>query len=172
MAQKAIKNMVIQPTSSITVWDKNRLKKVVEYLPTYLLSPAVSRPVQRPITGLDAHRLDAANGSLEELIAAGRGLRQQWADAEHWRQLARDLSYRLPHWYQPMTPKGMEQVLRGLRLDRQFYRDAFGLKTYQDLIDRNPNTPLWVFAGWCLELVCEHKVTKPFTLAAKATSEG
>jgi hypothetical protein len=51
-----------------------------------------------------------------------------------------------------MTPKGMEQVLRGLGLDRQSYRKAFGLKTYQDLVDHNPNTPLWVFAGWCLEI--------------------
>jgi hypothetical protein len=46
----------------------------------------------------------------------------------------------------------MEQVLRSLGLDRQFYREAFGLKTYQDLIDRNPDVPLWVFARWALEL--------------------
>lgn len=160
MAQKAIKNMANQPISSITVWDKNRLKKVIEYLPTYLLSPAVSRPVQPPITGLNRHRLDAANDSLEELISAGKHLKQDWADCEHWRELARQRGYRLPHWYQPMTPKSMEQVLRSLGLDRQFYREAFGLKSYQELIDRNPNTPLWVFAGWCLELLDGHKHAK------------
>jgi hypothetical protein len=131
---------------------KNRLINASKYLPISNPSAAVSNPTQPPITGLDRHRLAAANENLEELIAAGRGLRQQWADAEHWRQLARERGYRLPHWYQTMTPKGMEQVLRGLGLDRQFYRDGFGLKTYQDLIDRNPDTPLWVFAGWCLEL--------------------
>ena len=153
MSKARVKNSVHQSQCTITVWDKNRLKKVLEYLPTYLLSPAVSRPVQPPITGLNRHRLDAANDSLEELIAAGKGLRQQWADAEHWRELARQRGYRLPHWYLPMTPKGMEQVLRSLGLDRRFYREAFGLKTYQDLIDRNPNTPLWAFAGWALELL-------------------
>ena len=152
MSKAIVKNSVHLSQCTITMWDKNQLKKVVEYLPTYHLSPAVSRPVQRPITGLNRHRLDAANDSLEELIAAGKGLRQQWADAEHWRELARQRGYRLPHWYLPMTPKGMEQVLRSLGLDREFYREAFGLKTYQDLIDRNPNTPLWVFAGWCLEI--------------------
>ena len=132
---------------------KNRPINASKYLPITNPSAAVSRPTQPPITGLDRHRLDAANDSLDDLIAAGKGLRQQWADAEHWRQLARERGYRLPHWYQPMTPKGMEQVLRNLELDRQLYRDAFGLKTYQDLIDRNPNTPLWVFAGWALELL-------------------
>ena len=152
MSKAIVNNSVHQSQCTITVWDKNRLKKVIEYLPTYPLSPAVSAPVQRPITGLNRHRLDAANDCLEELIAAGKGLRQQWADAEHWRELARQRGYRLPHWYLPMAPKGMEQVLRSLGLDREFYREAFGLKTYQDLIDRNPNTPLWVFAGWCLEI--------------------
>ena len=130
---------------------ESRLINARKYPPITNPSAAVSRPTQRPITGLDGHQLDAANENLEELIAAGKGLRQQWADAEYWRQLARDHSYRLPHWYQPMTSKGMEQVLRSLGLDRQFYRDAFGLKTYQDLIDRNPDVPLWVFTGWCLE---------------------
>lgn len=132
--------------------NENRSINAGKYLPITNPSAAVSRPTQRPITGSDRHRLDTANGCLEELIAAGRGLRQPWSDAEYWRQLARERGYRLPHWYQPMTPKGMEKVLRGLGLDRQFYRDAFGLKTYQDLIDRNPDTPLCVFAGWCLEL--------------------
>ena len=152
MSKARVKNSVHQSQCTITVWDKNRLKKVVEYLPTYLLSPAVSRPVQRPISAINAHPLEAANDGIKDLISAGKHLKQDWADCEYWRQLARDRSYRLPHWYQPMTTKGMEQVLRSLGLDREFYREAFGLKTYQDLIDRNPNTPLWVFAGWCLEI--------------------
>jgi hypothetical protein len=152
MPQKAIKNMAIQPISSITVWDKNRLKRGIEYLPTYPLSPAVSRPVQRPIRAINAYPLEAANDSIKDLIETGQHLKQGWADCEHWRELARRRGYRLPHWYLPMTPKGMEQVLRGLGLDRQSYRKAFGLKTYQDLVDHNPNTPLWVFAGWCLEI--------------------
>jgi hypothetical protein len=152
MSKAIVKNSVHQSQCTITVWDKNRLKKVIEYLPTYPLSTAVSRPVQPPIRAINAYPLEAANDSIKDLIEAGKNLKQDWADAEHWRELARHRGYRLPHWYLPMAPKGMEQVLRSLGLDREFYRYNFGLKTYRDLIDRNPNTPLWVFAGWCLEI--------------------
>ena len=152
MSKATVKNSVHLSQCTITMWDKNQLKKVIEYLPTHHLSPAVSPPVQRPIRVINDHPLEAANDSIKDLIEAGQHLKQGWADCEHWRELARRRGYRLPHWYQPMTPKGMEQVLRGLGLDRQSYRKAFGLKTYQDLVDHNPNTPLWVFAGWCLEI--------------------
>jgi hypothetical protein len=151
MSQAIRVQSIVHRNGSAISGAKNRLINASKHLPITNPSAAVSRPTQPPITGLNRHRLDAANERLDDLIAAGRGLRQQWADAEHWRQLARERGYRLPHRYQPMTPKGMEQVLRSLGLDRQFYRKAFGLKTYQDLIDRNRDVPLWVFAGWCLE---------------------
>ena len=151
MSQAIKVQSIVHRNGGVINGAENRLINARKYPPITNPSAAVSRPTQRPITGLDGHQLDAANDCLEELILAGKGLRQQWADAEYWRQLARERGYRLPHWYLPMTPKGMEQVLRSLGLDRQFYRKAFGLKTYQDLIDRNRDVPLWVFAGWCLE---------------------
>ena len=136
---------------------RNRLINVSKHPLISNPSTAFSRPTERPIRGPSRQRLEAANNTLHGLMEAGKHLRQVWADSEHWKQLARERGYRLPHWYLPMTPRGMEQVLRSLGLDRQFYRDSFGLKAYQDLIDRNPRTPLWVFAGWCLESSHEHK---------------
>ena len=137
--------------SDIAVWAEIAPKNVASHLPIPKQSAAPSAPTEQPIKGFHSQQMEAANNTLHELMEAGKHLRQVWADSEHWRQLARERGYRLPHWYLPMTPRGMEQVLRSLGLDRQFYRDSFGLKTYQDLIDRNPRTPLWVFAGWCLE---------------------
>jgi hypothetical protein len=138
--------------SDIAVWAENALKNVDAYLPIAVGSSAVSTPAERPIRGSNGPGLEAANDALRGLRDEGKHLRQVWAEAEHWRELARHRGYRLPHWYLPMTPRAMQQVLGSLGLDRQFFREAFGLKTYQQLIDRNPNAPLWAFAGWCLEL--------------------
>lgn len=143
--------------SDIAVWAEKATKNVTSHPPIPKLSAAPSAPTEQPIRGPSRQGLEAANNTLHELMEAGKHLRQVWADSEHWKQLAKGRGYRLPHWYLPMTPRGMEQVLRSLGLDRQFYRDSFGLKTYQDLIDRNPRAPLCVFAGWALELLHGHK---------------
>ena len=143
--------------SNSAVWAENGLKTADTYLPIATGSSAVSAPTERPIRGSNGQVLEAANDTLRELRDKGKQLRQEWADAEHWRELARHRGYRLPHWYLPMTPKAMQQVLGSLGLDRQFFREAFGLKTYQQLIDLNPSAPLWAFAGWCLELLIKQE---------------
>ena len=87
------------------------------------------------------------------LIAEGLKLKQDWLDAEHWRALAMKRQYRLPHWYIPLSPSKIEAVLHKLGLGIDFYRTAFGLACYKDFITRNPSTPLWAFAGLCLEMM-------------------
>jgi hypothetical protein len=103
--------------------------------------------LNRPVSG---DSLTKARQAKEKLIEQGRSLKQDWLDADHWRALAAKRQYRLPHWYIPLSAGGIESVLRDLGLDRDFYRETFGLKTYQQFVDRNPNMPLWVFAGLCL----------------------
>ena len=114
-------------------------------------STAVSTPTEALISPDLAHSLAEARRAREALIGLGSGLKQDWLDADHWRALAAQRQYRLPHWYLPLSAGGIERVLRDLGLDRDFYREAFGLKTYQQYVDRNLSTPLWVFAGICLE---------------------
>ncbi len=114
-------------------------------------STAVSTPTEA-LNNLDLeHSLAEARQAREALIGLGNSLKQDWLDADHWRALAAQRQYRLPHWYLPLSAGGIERVLRDLGLDRDFYREAFGLKTYQQYVDRNLSTPLWVFAGICLE---------------------
>ena len=114
-------------------------------------SAAVSEPTEALISPDLEHSLAEARQAREALIGLGNSLKQDWLDADHWRALAAQRQYRLPHWYLPLSAGGIERVLRDLGLDRDFYREAFGLKTYQLYVDRNPSTPLWVFAGLCLE---------------------
>ena len=111
-------------------------------LPVSLIRRGISVQINRA-TSVEARR---------KLIVDGLKLKQDWLDAEHWRALAKNRRYRLPHWYIPLSTSKMESVLHDLGLDIDFYREAFGLVSYRDFITRNPSTPLWVFAGLCLEL--------------------
>jgi hypothetical protein len=115
-------------------------------------SVAVSEPTEALISPDLEDSLAGARQARKALIELGRGLKQDWLDADHWRALAAQRQYRLPHWYLPLSAGGIESLLRDLGLDRDFYRGAFGLKTYQQFIVRNPSMPLWAFAGLCLEL--------------------
>ena len=102
-----------------------------------------------PISALTSKGVEARR----KLIAEGLKLKQDWLDAEHWRALAKNRRYRLPHWYIPLSTSKMETVLHDLGLGIDFYRTAFGLVSYRDFITRNPSTPLWAFAGLFLELI-------------------
>ena len=106
------------------------------------------RGSQAPISALTSKGVEARR----KLILDGLKLKQDWLNAEHWRALAKNRRYRLPHWYTPLSTSKMESVLHDLGLGIDFYRTAFGLVNYSDLIARNPLMPLWVFAGLCLEL--------------------
>ena len=105
-------------------------------------SAAVSTPTGALIGPDLEHSLAEARQAREALIGLGNGLKQDWLDADHWRALAAQRQYRLPHRYLPLSAGGIERVLRDLGVDRDFYREAFGLKTYLKLEYRNPNMPL------------------------------
>ena len=130
--------LVVNSSKSI----KNPNNSGQAYLGIGKPSAAVSEPTEALI-GLDLeHSLAEARQAREALIGLGRALKQDWLDADHWRALAAQRQYRLPHWYLPLSAGGIERVLRDLGVDRDFYREAFGLKTYLKLEYRNPNMPL------------------------------
>ena len=130
--------LVVNSSKSI----KNPNNSVQAYLGIGKPSAAVSEPTEALISPDLEHSLAEARQAREALIVLGNGLKQDWLDADHWRALAAHRQYRLPHWYLPLSAGGIERVLRDLGLDRDFYREAFGLKTYLKLEYRNPNMPL------------------------------
>ena len=130
--------LVVNSSKSI----KNPDNSGQSYLGIGKPSAAVSEPTEALISPDLEHSLAEARQAREALIVLGNGLKQDWLDADHWRALAAHRQYRLPHWYLPLSAGGIERVLRDLELDRDFYREAFGLKTYLKLEYRNPNMPL------------------------------
>ena len=130
--------LVVNSSKSI----KNPNNSGQAYLGIGKPSAAVSEPTEALISPDLEHSLAEARQAREALIGLGRGLKQDWFDADQWRALAAQRQYRLPHWYLPPSASGIERVLRDLGLDRDFYRETFGLKTYLKLEYRNPNMPL------------------------------
>lgn len=114
---------------------------------------AVSRPPEALNRPVSEDSLAKARQAKQRLIEQGRGLKQDWLDADHWRALAAQRQYRLPHWYIPLSAAGIERVLRELGLGRELFEAVFGkAETYKRFANRNPNMPLWAFAGQCLEM--------------------
>ena len=130
--------LVVNSTKSI----KNPNNSVQAYLGIGEPSAAVSEPTEALISPDLEHSLAEARQARQALIGLGSGLKQDWLDTDHWRALAAQRQYRLPHWYLPLSAGGIERVLRDLGVDRDFYRETFGLKTYLKLEYRNPNMPL------------------------------
>jgi len=112
---------------------------------------AVSGATETPNNGFSGHSFDIANLKRQELIQAGSKLKQDWLDQDHWKALAAARGYRLPHWYLPLSPKGIERVLRDLGLNQKHFREHFGQISYKQFVLMNPKLPLWAFAGQCLE---------------------
>jgi len=100
--------------------------------------------------------LQAAIRQKQINIENGKRLNQSWSDAEHWRRLAREHGYTLPHRHIPLSTSGIERVLHQLNVDQKFFRDHYGPRiTYQEFVELNPDVPLWAFAGWILESISD-----------------
>jgi len=98
--------------------------------------------------------LQAAIRQKQINIENGKRLNQSWSDAEHWRRLAKEHGYTLPHRHIPLSTSGIEKVLHQLNVNQKFFRDHYGPRIiYQEFVDLNPDVPLWVFAGWILESI-------------------
>jgi hypothetical protein len=109
---------------------------------------AVFRPPEALNRPVSEDSLAKARQAKQRLIEQGRSLKQDWLDADHWRALAVQRQYRLPHWYIPLSAGGIEKVLRDLGSNSELFRGVFGKdETYKRFVSRNPKMPLWVFAG-------------------------
>ena len=118
-----------------------------------------SCPAGQPTEGSRYEISKHLNNAIEArklAIERGRLLKQDWLDAEHWRELAAKRNYRLPDWYIPLSKSGLEKVLHELNVNQNFFRECYGDRlTYQEFVNLNPRVPLWVFAGWILELLVQ-----------------
>ena len=83
-------------------------------------------------------------------------LRRNFADDEHWMELAKGRTIRLPLWGTPCTTRRMTAWLKRIGKSVAWYREYTGMRTLQDWIDANPLYPMRAFAGIMLEAAEEH----------------
>jgi hypothetical protein len=81
-------------------------------------------------------------------------LRSDFADADHWDELARQYHVRLPAWGVPMTPASIATWLHKLGLSMTWFKDWCGwrdINCRQRYIDHNKDWPLRAAVGMWLE---------------------
>jgi len=80
-------------------------------------------------------------------------LRQDFADASHWRHLAQIYGVRLPAWYVPGSdPRSIRRAARTLGITSDDLADVFGVRAVTALAALNPEYPAWALIGLLLEL--------------------
>ncbi|WP_059003064.1 hypothetical protein [Pseudomonas syringae] len=87
---------------------------------------------------------------------ARENLRLNFADAEHWRELAAAAGVRLPAWYVRSTGGRIRKFCTRLNLSQSVIDDATGCSSYKQLAALNPTWPLFAVVGLLLELSAEH----------------
>ncbi|AQL38747.1 hypothetical protein [Pseudomonas syringae] len=87
---------------------------------------------------------------------ARENLRLNFADAEHWRELAAAAGVRLPAWYVRSTGGRIRKFCTRLNLSQSVIDDATGCSSYKQLAALNPTWPLFAVVGILLELSAEH----------------
>ena len=117
-------------------------------------------------------RLEArarAEATRAVLQRAGADLRQDFADATHWRRLASDRGMRMPRSYLTPVPRMMRRCLRQVGVTGADYCAWAGEQTLKTFRTRNPRWPLWAWLGLVLEgLDCGDLVPMP----AQGCAEG
>lgn len=82
-------------------------------------------------------------------------LRDNFLDANHWKELAQKYYIRLPVWKTEPTPEKMRFWLRKFRVSEKDYLDATGYKRLENFMELNPDWPLRAWLGLLLEYVNE-----------------
>ncbi len=77
-------------------------------------------------------------------------LRNDFADANHWRRLASKYGLRLPSWYVRNT-RSIRRALRLLGFDGSWVRDNTGAVSLKEWMELNWSWPSYAFIGLILE---------------------
>lgn len=105
------------------------------------------------------YRAKAGERRAAKIIEAGT-LRQDFRDANHWRELAAKHGIRLPAWFERPTPGLIRRYLKRLGIETSAYLEYMGYRTLADFATMNPAWPMWALAGVILEGIDALKPTE------------
>jgi hypothetical protein len=78
-------------------------------------------------------------------------MRDNFADANYWVDLARERNIRLPLWRMSCTTGGMRRYLKRLHIEVTDYLEANNEKNLRQFSQMNPDWPLRAWVGLVLE---------------------
>ena len=102
--------------------------------------------------------LEKAKAKREEKKKAGESLRQNYADENYHRSLAKEYGLRMPASYISNTEvKYLKRAAKHLNIDIKDYLEACGVSTLKNLVAMNPTVTAVEELGLFLEYVKESK---------------
>lgn len=102
--------------------------------------------------------LEKAKAKREEKKKAGESLRQNYADENYHRSLAKEMGLRMPASYIPNTEvKYLKRAAKHLNVDIKDYLEACGVSTLKKLVAMNPTVTAVEEIGTFLEWIKEVK---------------
>lgn len=85
-------------------------------------------------------------------LFAQENLKSEWADENHWRELASRIGFRLPASYIPCSEvKHLKRLLKVCNIDPKHWSEIEGFKTLKGFSSLNPEMPSFVRCGLVLE---------------------
>ena len=69
---------------------------------------------------------------------AEANLKLDWADEQHWRELASKYGYRMPNKYEKASSKFVNRFLRNFNLTKEWYKDHTGYLNGNEEARKNP----------------------------------
>lgn len=111
--------------------------------------------LEERVASLEKARAARAVHSAERRAST---LRMDFADQQHWSDLARELKLRLPPWGIPCTVSRMRTFLHKCNLSQLAYERYYD--KLSSFAKNNPDWPLRAWAGLVLEMITEIKTRK------------
>lgn len=89
---------------------------------------------------------------LNQIAFAEQNLRNDFADTQHWRDLAAKHGIRMPAWHVPGTDlRYMKRALRKIGKDSKWMTSCTGFNTLEEFATSNPKWPAFALIGLLLE---------------------
>lgn len=99
-----------------------------------------------------AANLEAGRIARQAKIEAAKDLKTEYADENHWRELAKKYGTRMPVWYLPASEsKYLKRVCKTLNVDIDSYIVTTGCRTVKEWCSLNPKWTIMAYVGLFLE---------------------
>lgn len=96
-------------------------------------------------------RIKAAETKRLAQEYAKEHLKLNYEDENHWRELASDVGFRMPVWYEQFNTRRVKRLCKHLGKDTDWIKECWGVSTVNKIGKMNPDWTMFADCGLILE---------------------